>query len=164
MKDIWCIRVLVQNGTLLYAAWTFIMFLFSLEVVLVHKLGMTLQYANLVIIGIMAIKLVTYFIVENVTAYKYCKFMLMPWVLYGVYLIDMLLNIFFYTPAKKSEFEPLLIPDTETIEISLLKKRFSFVSFAQTCLVSLFLFLFVCKIIKFIYNEFCYRKKFLNNF
>ena len=91
-KDVWCIRILVQNGTFLYASWSFLMFLFSLEVLLVYKIGISKQTAHLITLGIIAFKLIAYFLVENVFAYKYCKFLLTPWLMIGLFLIDALIN------------------------------------------------------------------------
>lgn len=163
-KDVWCIRVLVQNGTFLYASWSFLMFLFSLEVLLVYKIGISKQTAHLITLGIIAFKLIAYFLIENVFAYKYCKFLLTPWLMIGLFLIDALINSLFLMPRKnllKLDQNDL---NTRYLESNILTKYFNINSFLLTCLVLLFIFCFLCKIIKFVWSEFCYRKKLLNNF
>lgn len=163
-KDVWCIRILVQNGTFLYASWSFLMFLFSLEVLLVYKIGISKQTAHLITLGIIAFKLIAYFLVENVFAYKYCKFLLTPWLMIGLFLIDALINNLFLMPRKnllKLDQNDL---NTKYLESNILTKYFNITSFLQACLVLLFIFCFLCKIIKFVWSEFFYRKKLLNNF
>jgi hypothetical protein len=142
----------------MYASWSFIMFLFSLDLSLIYTYKIAKEKAHLIILGLLLIKMIFYFIVENFISYRYCKFIFTPWVVYGVYLVDTVVTQALFK-TKPEFFDDLM----QSESINLAKKQ-SFMNiglnfFFHLCILALFVILVITKIIKFVWNEMCYQKK-----
>lgn len=85
LMDIWIIRLIVQNGLVLYACWCFMLVILSI----LSFLTIYLTYDNSlsVCLLILTCKMILYFIIENFAAYKYCKFLFTPSILYILFFI-----------------------------------------------------------------------------
>lgn len=118
------------------------MFLMTLSITLTDKYDITTDKVRLIVIGILLTKLSLYFVIENFLAYKYCKFIFTPWIIYILFLTNMMIDF-------KNEY----------------KNEIYHNYFFQIFLVSFFIFLFILKLIKFFWSElFFYRKKYASNF
>ena len=92
VKDVWSIRILVQNGLFLYASGAFIIFLIGLNHTLVTECNLSKEYANNLTLILFLVKLVSYFSIETILLFKYCKFVFTPWLVYAVYVVYVVLN------------------------------------------------------------------------
>jgi hypothetical protein len=90
--DIWILRLLVQNGLLIYASWSFIFFLINLKITLVYEFSMSSQASALIILAALNFKIVINFILENFLFYKYLKFLFSSWLIFILFLIIFLIN------------------------------------------------------------------------
>ncbi|XP_025889783.1 uncharacterized protein LOC112942935 [Nothoprocta perdicaria] len=72
--ELWLIRVLVQNGLVLYATWTTIATLLNFAVVLIYKWGVSNETATTVSLCILALDVVIWFYLENVFLDKYVRY------------------------------------------------------------------------------------------
>ena len=90
IRDVWAIRILVQNGMIMYASWSFVMFLFTLNLSLVYELHVSMETSHLVVLGLLFVKVFAYFLAENFTAYAYTTFVFTPWLVYIMFLSDTL--------------------------------------------------------------------------
>ena len=85
--DIWCIRIFVQNGMMLYASLSFIYLLLTLNIVLMKDFGLDFNGSLSIILVILLTKVVFYHLIENFVSYRYCKFLFAPWLTYVTFLI-----------------------------------------------------------------------------
>jgi hypothetical protein len=138
-KDVWLIRLLVQNGTIFYASWLFIVFLLNIEIILVAEFKISPDVCILIVLVLFSVKLLVYFVIENFLAYKYSKFLFANWLLYFVFLIGSLINL------------------------KDIKDNYHLFVF-ELAVLGLTFILFVYKLVKFIYNEFFLYKSFQNFF
>ncbi|KAK2870044.1 hypothetical protein Q8A67_024436 [Cirrhinus molitorella] len=74
--DLWCIRILVQNGIATYTTWTTIATLINFTVVLRYDAGMTQSDAATVSLSILLIEAIAWFIVENFVLEKHLRYIL----------------------------------------------------------------------------------------
>ena len=156
----WSIRLLVQNGLFMYAAWSFVMFLITLSITLVYELKFSKENAHLLIIIFMFIKLVAYFLVENFVLYRYCKFIFTPWLVYGLFLADLV----FYPNKAEYQVAPTMANSYWTYKFSHAVSILNLNYLLEICLVAMFSFLLICKVVKFVWNEVFFQKTFLNSF
>lgn len=164
-KDVWSIRILVQNGLFMYASWSFIMFLITLSITLTYELNMSKSIVHLIIIGLLLAKLIFYFLIENFAMYNYCKFIFTPWIVYGLFLIDLLASPSAHLNREEASFS--FFPSKGSYwdyQVNNFKSLLNINYFLEICVLSVFIFLVVCKVVKFVWNEFCNRKSFLNSF
>jgi hypothetical protein len=149
----------------MYASWSFVMFLITLSITLSYELGVNQFNTHLVIVGLLLIKIIIHFLIENFALYSYCKFVFTPWIVYGLFLLDLLLN-----PPAKSSLEHTgfrLFPAGESYweyQIKHVKSLLYIDYVLEIVVASVFVLLFTVKVLKFIRNEFCNRKTFLNTF
>jgi hypothetical protein len=146
----------------MYAAWSFIMFLITLSISLISELNLTKENTHLVIIVLMLIKLIAYFLIENFALYKYCKFIFTPWLVYGLFLADLILN-----PGFNDHQSVVYMPSNNSLWSYHVSKIISLLNLnylLEICLAAIYLFLFICKVVKFIWNELVFQKIYLNNF
>jgi len=149
----------------MYASWSFVMFLITLSITLSYELGVNQFNTHLVIVGLLLIKIIIHFLIENFALYSYCKFVFTPWIVYGLFLLDLLLN-----PPAKSSLEHTgfrLFPTGESYweyQIKHVKSLLYIDYVLEIVVASVFVLLFTVKVLKFIRNEFCNRKTFLNTF
>ena len=127
----------------MFATWYFFMFLIAFSTTLSTRYEISSENVRLILIFTIFANLVVYFFIENFLAYKYCKFIFLPWVIYAIFLFNMVKN---YAANNKG---------SKKIEIDY---------FFQIILLASFIFLLTLKIIKFVWSEFFYRSKFSANF
>lgn len=129
----------------MYASWSFLMFLLILSTILKNKYNVSKDSVQLVIILILFIKLIIYFFIENFIAYKHCKFILTPWLVYGLFFSNLISSL-------QIDFKQSSDEDTDLNY------------FFHIFLISFFVFLFISKLIKFICSEIFYQNRFSANF
>lgn len=150
----------------MYAAWSFIMFLITLSITLNYEMNMSKENVHLLITFLLLAKLIVYFLIENFAMYSYCKFIFTPWLVYGLFLIDLLVS----PPVDASGDDDLRISVFPTAgsywdyQVSNFAGLLNVNYFLEVCVTVVFVFLFICKVVKFVWNEFCNRKTFLNSF
>lgn len=142
-KDVWSIRILVQNGMFMFASWSFLMFLLVFSTTLSVKYELSEENLRLMLFILIVLKLILYFLIENFVAYKYFKFVFLPWIIYAIFLFNMI-KIYETNGRNSKGYE----------------NDFFFYIF----LLALYLFLFISKLIKFLWSEFFYNSKFSANF
>lgn len=148
----------------MYATWAFIMFLETLSITLHYEFNFDKDNIHIIIISLILFKILIYFFVENIVMYNHCKFMITPWIMYGLFLIDLLLS-----PGEKNSVDSgyKLIPSRGSywdFQVSNVVSILNLNYFLEICVTAIFIFLFICKVIKFVWTEFCNRKTFLNSF
>ncbi|XP_068796791.1 uncharacterized protein [Struthio camelus] len=72
--ELWLIRILVQNGLVLYATWTTIATLLNFAVVLIYKWNVSNEKATTASLSILALSLVIWFYLENLFLDKYVHY------------------------------------------------------------------------------------------
>lgn len=163
--DVWSIRILVQNGLFMYASWSFVMFLITLAVTLVYELNMSEINVHLIITGLLLVKIVVYFLIENYAVYSYCKFVFTPWLVYGLFLLDLLVNPPVNSSGSSRSFN--LFPTSGNYwnyQVNNLSSLLKIDYLVEISLATVFVFLFIAKVLKFMWNEFCQKKVFLHSF
>ena len=148
----------------MYATWAFIMFLETLSITLHYEFDIDSDKIHIIIICTLLSKILLYFFIENIVMYDYCKFMITPWIMYGLFLIDLLNSL-----GENNGVGPgyRLIPSRGSywdFQVSNLASMLNLNYFLEICITAIFIFLFICKVIKFVWSEFCNRKTFLNSF
>ncbi|XP_067291538.1 uncharacterized protein si:ch211-161h7.5 [Pseudorasbora parva] len=74
--DLWCIRILVQNGIAVYTTWTTIATLINFTIVLRYDAGMTQSDAATVSLSILLGEAISWFIVKNFVFEKNLRYIL----------------------------------------------------------------------------------------
>lgn len=149
----------------MYASWSFVMFLITLAVTLVYELNMSEFNVHLIITGLLLVKIVIYFLIENYAVYSYCKFVFTPWLVYGLFLLDLLVNPPVNSSGSSGSFN--LFPTRGNYwnyQVNNLSSLLKIDYLVEISLVSVFVFLFIVKVLKFVSNEFCQKKVFLHSF
>jgi len=87
--DIWCQRILVQNGLLFYATWTVVASLINFAIVLNKELHASDEVSSLIALVILAIATITWFFMESFmfktyTEYTISAYVTLIWALSGV--------------------------------------------------------------------------------
>ena len=80
VKEIWFIRLLIQNGMAFYAAWVTVASLINLIVVLVYEAKVDQELASTIALGVLAFELVLWFILDNYVLDKYVRYTLSPYI------------------------------------------------------------------------------------
>ncbi len=141
------------------------MFLITLSITLSYELGVSHFTTHLVMIGLLLFKIISYFLIENFALYSYCKFIFTPWIVYGLFLVDLLVN----PPAKLSSDDPWsrFVPTSQgywDYNIKLMKSLLKMDYILEIVVTSVFSLLLTFKVLKFMRNELCNKKTFLNSF
>ena len=131
--DIWMIRILVQNGLLIYLSWSFILLLINLNITLIFEFGISTEISAIVLLIALNLKIIFMFIIENFFLYKYLKFLFSSWLITFAFLF-----IFIFECTHWLFYDLTFICSIITL----------------TNLVILFLF----KVIIFLRNEIFYKK------
>lgn len=89
--DVWCQRILVQNGILFYLTWTLVASLLSMAIVLTRELEAADQTASITALVILAVITILYFYAENFwlksyTEYTFTFYLGLIWALSGVFV------------------------------------------------------------------------------
>ncbi|TRY91978.1 hypothetical protein DNTS_014577 [Danionella cerebrum] len=74
--DLWCIRILVQNGIAVYTTWTTIATLINFTIVLSYEAGMTQSDAATVSLSFLLGEAIAWFILENFVFEKHLRYVL----------------------------------------------------------------------------------------
>ncbi|XP_009953801.1 PREDICTED: uncharacterized protein LOC104349845, partial [Leptosomus discolor] len=101
--ELWLIRILVQNGLVLYATWTTIATL--LKVVLIYKWNVSNETATTASLSILALDLVIWFYLENFFIDKYVRYNLTVYLVVIIALTgSMYKNFSFSSPRTNGIF------------------------------------------------------------
>ncbi|XP_039983481.1 uncharacterized protein si:ch211-161h7.5 [Xiphias gladius] len=84
--DLWLLRVLVQNGVMIYTTWTTIATLINLTIVLTYDAKMSPADAATISYSILTVLLLVWFVLENVVLDKHVRYILIiyPVVIWGL--------------------------------------------------------------------------------
>ncbi|KAJ8418737.1 hypothetical protein AAFF_G00002360 [Aldrovandia affinis] len=74
--DLWCLRVLVQNGICVYTTWTTIATLINFNIVLSYEAGVSISDGGTVCLSILLTEVITWFILENFVLEKHVRYIL----------------------------------------------------------------------------------------
>ncbi|XP_054479363.1 uncharacterized protein LOC129111093 [Anoplopoma fimbria] len=74
--DLWLLRVLVQNGVMIYTTWTTIATLINLSIVLTYDVKMSPTDAATVSYSVLAVVLLVWFVLENFVLDKHVRYIL----------------------------------------------------------------------------------------
>ncbi|XP_062584016.1 uncharacterized protein LOC134245778 [Saccostrea cucullata] len=79
--DIWCIRIMVQNGLAVYATWTTIATLLNMAIVMIYEGNPRIanEDASTVALAILAVELLGYTFVDIVFLDRYTRYTVTPW-------------------------------------------------------------------------------------
>jgi hypothetical protein len=144
---------------IMYASWSFVLFLFTLNLSLVYEFKIAMETAHLVVMAILFVKLVAYYAIENHFAYSYCKFLFTPWIIYAFFLFDTLINQLL-VKNKLEINEHMKAYNGESVEKSLVYSKLNVNFLLHTCLISAWFFLLLAKLVNFFWSEFCRQKRF----
>jgi hypothetical protein len=145
--DVWYIRILVQNGMIMYASWSFVLFLYALDLGLVFEKFVPSETSHLIIISILCVAIFFQFLIENYLAYNHFKFLVTAWIVYAIYIVDTMIH-------------HLSLEKQHTTE----SNKFNINSVMHICLLCLYVFLLAGKIFKFVWHEICNHNKIKLNF
>ena len=159
IKDVWSVRILVQNGMVMYASWCFVMFLITLNLSLVYEYKISKEISHIIIIGIILVKMIAYFLIENYLAYAYCKFLFTAWIVYALFLIDTLVNQLFVKHKLQID-DQFRDYNHDPIDNSLKYSKLNISFLFHTGVISAWFFLLIAKLTKFIWSECCRQKRF----
>ena len=90
-KDVWCLRILVQNGILFYTSWNTVIALINTGVVFSYQLGTSTETASITILSFLAIILLAWYLLENFgfqayTEYTFTSYVGFIWALSGIFV------------------------------------------------------------------------------
>lgn len=69
--DIWCQRILVQNGLLFYGTWTTVATLINTAVVFSYELNLSTETSSLIALSFLGVLALTWFIIESFVIQQY---------------------------------------------------------------------------------------------
>ncbi|KAJ0059537.1 hypothetical protein NL108_001892, partial [Boleophthalmus pectinirostris] len=75
-EDLWCYRIIVQNGVMIYTTWTTIATLINLAIVLTYEAGMNPLDAGTISYSILSVVLLAWFVLENTVLDKHVRYVL----------------------------------------------------------------------------------------
>ncbi|KAJ0022909.1 hypothetical protein NQD34_015043, partial [Periophthalmus magnuspinnatus] len=74
--DLWCYRIIVQNGVMIYTTWTTIATLINLAIVLTYEANMNQTDAGTISYSILCVVLLSWFVLENTVLDKHVRYIL----------------------------------------------------------------------------------------
>ncbi|XP_066920642.1 uncharacterized protein [Clytia hemisphaerica] len=88
--DVWCHRILIQNGILFYATWNFMLCMQNMAIVIHHGLGASDQTSSAVTLTIFILSVFAFFVLENCYFGEYMEYTItfyfgVIWVLGGIF-------------------------------------------------------------------------------
>ncbi|XP_076149566.1 uncharacterized protein LOC143133659 [Alosa pseudoharengus] len=108
-KDLWCIRVLVQNGIAVYTTWTTIATLINLTIVL-DVSGVSKTDAATVSLCLLLIEVLGWFIVENFVIDRHVRYIV---TIYPVVIMALVGNVYKHynpeAPGRNAKFTVVLL-------------------------------------------------------
>ncbi|KAK3541449.1 hypothetical protein QTP86_025950 [Hemibagrus guttatus] len=109
-KDLWCIRILVQNGLATYATWTSIATLINLTIVVSYNAGMSKSDAATLSLSLLSAEVLIWFVLENSLLDKHVRYILTVYPIIIVALSgNMTKNFDASAPGINSVFTALLL-------------------------------------------------------
>lgn len=78
--DVWCVRILVQNGILFYATWVSIATCINVAVYLEYNLGVSSSKAGTAALAILTSTIILWFILENFVVQEYTRFIVSEYI------------------------------------------------------------------------------------
>ncbi|XP_068160677.1 uncharacterized protein [Antennarius striatus] len=75
-KELWCFRVLVQNGVMIYTTWTTIATLINLTIVLTYDVNMDPTNAATIAYSVLSVLLLVWFTLENFVLDKHVRYIM----------------------------------------------------------------------------------------
>ncbi|XP_012683319.2 uncharacterized protein si:dkey-29d8.3 [Clupea harengus] len=108
-KDLWCIRVLVQNGIAVYTTWTTIATLINLTIVMGIS-GVSKTNAATVSLSLLLIEVLGWFVVENFVIDRHVRYIL---TVYPVVIVALVGNVYKHydpeAPGRNAKFTVVLL-------------------------------------------------------
>lgn len=92
--DIWCIRLLVQNGLLFYGTWTTIATLLNLAIVLRYEGHLSSSTASIISLSLLGVLVIFWFILENFIISKFTEYTFTVYIVLTAALSGILANIY----------------------------------------------------------------------
>ncbi|XP_017308183.1 uncharacterized protein si:ch211-161h7.5 [Ictalurus punctatus] len=109
-KDLWCIRILVQNGLAVYTTWTSIATLINLTIVVSYDAGMSKSDAATLSLSLLSVEVLVWFVLENSFLEKHVRYIL---TVYPVIIValsgNMTKNFDASAPGRNGIFIALLL-------------------------------------------------------
>ncbi|XP_026794068.3 uncharacterized protein si:ch211-161h7.5 [Pangasianodon hypophthalmus] len=109
-KDLWCIRILVQNGLAVYTTWTSIATLINLTIVVSYDAGMSKSGAATLSLSLLLVEVIVWFVLENSFLDKHVRYIL---TVYPVIIValsgNMTKNFDASAPGTNGVFTALLL-------------------------------------------------------
>jgi membrane-associated PAP2 superfamily phosphatase len=79
-KDIWFMRVFVQNGLAMYATWATVASVFNFAVVLTFRTGAEQEVGSMVSLTVFTLEIIAWWVFDNFVFEKLLRYLLMPYV------------------------------------------------------------------------------------
>ena len=79
-KEVWFIRLLVQNGLAIYATWTNVATLINLAMVMTYRGSLSVEDASTVALGILTFEILLWVLLENLVFDKYVRYTFSPYI------------------------------------------------------------------------------------
>lgn len=100
-KDIWLIRMLVQNGLAFYAAWTTIATVLNISIVLTYNFDVKQETASTVGLSIVLVEVILWFCLDNFIFDKFTRYLFSPYIIIVLALSASLVREFDITKTNK---------------------------------------------------------------
>ncbi|XP_062841302.1 uncharacterized protein si:ch211-161h7.5 [Trichomycterus rosablanca] len=108
--DLWCIRILVQNGIAVYTTWTSIASLINFTITLSYDAGMNKTDAATLALSLLLVAVIAWFVLENTLLDRHVRYIL---TIYPVIIValsgGMTKNFDASAPALNSVFTAVLL-------------------------------------------------------
>jgi len=78
--DVWCVRILVQNGILFYATWVSIATCINLAVYLEYNLGVDRSKSGTAALAILTSIIILWFVLENFVVLEYTRYIISEYI------------------------------------------------------------------------------------
>ena len=85
MREIWLMRILVQNGMAMFAIWSMVASMFNFGVVLTYRTGARQDVASTVSLSIFTMEILAWWLFDNVIYERHFRYLFTP---YAVLLIS----------------------------------------------------------------------------
>eukprot|EP00111_Clytia_hemisphaerica_P004578 TCONS_00013138-protein len=95
--DVWCQRILVQNGLIFYATWTTVASLINVAVVAAYRGNASTLTASIISISLLAALAIVWFLLENFAFQKYTEYT------FSSYITLIIANIGVYAANNKDD-------------------------------------------------------------
>ncbi|XP_052803429.1 uncharacterized protein LOC128233673 [Mya arenaria] len=86
-KEIWFVRLFLQNGMAFFATWVSIATLLNFAVVLTYYWGVAMQASSSIVLGILCFEVIVWFILDHFVFDKYVRYTLTPYIVVVVALV-----------------------------------------------------------------------------